>query len=104
MNCSLAILGSHGTYLSLRGEPRDLPLASSTVHVYTFVLSKKAAAVTGGTLKSLIQRIATGTVEVFIDDAASVKSIVVNGDGYNSTSTILSVNTPVMIETPAQVE
>ncbi len=101
---SLALLGGNGSYLSLMQKPTEIRIGSSTYHVYTFRLSKKARSVVGGTLQSLMGRIATGTVDVLVDDARSVRGLVVHGDNYVSTTTIMSVNTPVLIPIPSESE
>ena len=101
---NLSLLGKNGAYLSLRGKPTDITAASTTYHVYSFTLSKKTAEVTTGPLKSLIDMIATGTVDIWVDDTPSVRIMRTSGDNYTATSTIISVNTPLFITPPASVE
>jgi hypothetical protein len=101
---TLAILGNGGAYLTLTGKPTDLSVGTTTYHSYRFRVSKEGQLVEGGTLRSLVQRIATGTVDVLIDDTPSVRGVLVHGDNYESTTTILSVNTPFIIPSPAVEE
>lgn len=101
---NLSLLGKNGTYLSLIGTPTDLSSGSTTYRVYTFTLSKKTTEVTTGPLKSLIDMIATGTVDVWVDDTPRVRVLLIKGVDYTATSTILSVNTPVDIPAPPASE
>ncbi len=101
---NLALLGSGGGYLSPSGKTSDRTMASTTYHVYPFRLSPKTAEVTVGPLKSLIDLIATGTVEVWVDDTPSVRMMHISADGYVSTTTILGVNTPLEVTAPTSSE
>lgn len=97
---TLALLGEGGSYLAATQPVRDTQFGSSTVHVYSFGLSKKARKVQGGTLQPLIERIASGTVELLVDDTPAVRGVVVRSDNYVSTTTILSVNSPLTVGAP----
>jgi hypothetical protein len=101
---NVALLGNNGAYLSPLGEPVDKALASSTYHVYSFTLSKKALEVQGGPLRALIDLIATGTVALWLDDTPSVRMIQISGPSYAATSTILGVNTTIEVTAPEAAE
>lgn len=101
---NLALLREEGAFLSQTGSPAEITVASSTYHVYTFTLSKKAAEVRDGPVKGLVDFIATGTIDVWIDDTPSIREMHINGPSYISTSTFSNVNTPLDIVPPASSE
>jgi len=89
---TLQILGANGAYLHL--------IRHSGTH-YTFVLSGISPK-DGGALTALMTRIATGTVDVWIDPAHdTVTQIVFTSLPFVSTSTITQVNAPLTITPPA---
>lgn len=101
---NLALLRENGAYLSPTGAPVDISVASTTYHVYSFTLSKKATLVPDGPVRGLIDFIATGTIDVWIDDVPSVRAMRINGSTYVSTSTFSKVNTPLDISPPSVSE
>jgi hypothetical protein len=101
---NLALFDKNGAYLSVTGKPVERVVASTTYHTYSFTLSDRSKEVLAGPLKGLIDLIATGTITVFVDDTPSVRMMHISGPSYESTSTILRVNTPLPIQAPPVVE
>lgn len=97
---NLALLGNEGEYLLLSSEPVSKTYLGADYRVYTFKLSQAASAVTGGTLEPLVSRIGDGDVMLWIDETNSIRLMTFSGENYVSTTTILSVNTPLYIPTP----
>lgn len=101
---NLALLAKNGAYLSLSGEPSERMYGGELFRVYSFKLSEKAASASGGTLQSLIRRIGTGDVHIWLDTTPRVRLMTFRGDNYVSTTTILGVNSAVEIEAPVSTE
>ncbi len=100
---SLSLLSKRGAYLSLEGAPAMREFASSTFRVYMFKLSGKNPSSGGGTLQSLMGHIGTGTVSIWLNESDSVHLIHMQGEGYSSTTTVLSINIPLYLAAP-QIE
>ncbi len=98
---TLALFANSGSYIRLVEKPFSYQVDGATFYRYRFELSELAKDVSGGTLKSLIDRIGRGTVDVWIDESPAIRFVVVRGESYVSTSSILRINTPVDIPTPS---
>lgn len=99
---NLAVLSERGTYITLQRNSGTTQWGEESLLRYTFILSKKAFAVSDGPLNALVQRIGQqGTVDVWIDPQSfKVRHMVFANAPYFSTTTISHLNTPLPFEIP----
>lgn len=99
---NLRILDSEGAYIWPLKGPETATWATETLAKYTLRLSGKTPPLDNGTLRSLSEHIGkNGTIELWIDtNAAEIRHMVFQGDSYRSTTTISSLNSPVVVEVP----
>ncbi len=97
---TLLLFSSQGSYVSLITSHGDTMWNQEKMRRYTFKLSPEVRALHGGTLETLVGRIATGTVDIWIDREDTIRHAVLNGDTYHSTTTFSHFNTPPIIVAP----
>lgn len=89
---NLQLLKGHGRYLRLAESVGARSWGTSTLSVYRFTLSGSRPSETG-TVTALMDRIATGTVDLWVDPAtADVRHMVFSNDPYYSTTTLSAMN------------
>ncbi len=100
---NLALFSGNGKYLRLLEKPQEFVIEGVRLFRYRFELSDTASDVSGGTLRSLLNRIGRGSVDVWLDETPAVRVMTVHGENYVSTTTVIGVNTPLQISAPAIV-
>lgn len=98
---TLKLFGKNGSYLTLVTRPLDVRSATTSLLHYTFKLAHSAIE-SQSDISSLVQRLGeNGMIDLWIDPLSKkIRSYVFTNGGYHSTTTIESINEPLVITSP----
>jgi hypothetical protein len=100
---NLRIFSEKGAYLDFQHKVGPETIGELSLVRYTFRLSSRRPADPDDSLVSIMDEIADGTVEVWIDPDHMVRMLSFRSPGYSSTTTLSAIDIPQDIGPPAGV-